>query len=780
MPFGINSAPEVWQQRMHELVEGLTGVEVIADDFLVCGFGDTTEAAIANHDQNLKTFLRRARERNLTLNSEKLKLRQSQVPFIGHLLTAEGLKTDPSKVQAIVDYPVPTNLAELRTFLGMVQYLAKFCQHLSTASQPLRQLEKKEGEWHWQRPQSKAFNEIKDLVTKAPVLRYFDVSKNITIQCDASQYGIGATLLQEGQPVHYANRALTTTEQNYAQIEKELLAVVFSCEHFEHYIYGKHVTVETDHKPLIAIQKKPINTASKRLERMMLRLQRFDLNLTYKPGKEMYIADALSRALPRQSKISSTSHFCNDLETVNFVEDLPISDSTLAKFQVETAKDESLQVLSQVIRAGWPTKTSMVPTSAQPFFKYRDEMTLQNGLIFKGTKIVVPESLHRCMLEETHKSHQGLQACLRRAREVFFWPRMSAQLKDLIDKCSICQSVKPEQASEPLQPHPVPDRPWQRVATDLFTFENRNYLVLVDYYSNFIELDYLADTSSQTVIHKLKMHFARHGVPDYVVSDNGPQYTSLEFRRFATTWKFKHVTTSPHYPQANGMAESVVKTRKTIMKKALLSKSDPYLGLLDHHNTPTAATGMSPCQRLFGRRTKTLVPFSEPLLKTEQTVSDLLKKDRVKQAKHFDQHTKQLSELKSGDIVRMKLPGETQWSQAVVSSKIAPRSYKVEVNGRFYRRNRKQLRSTKEPLQESPSEMDEDDLTTSNNLPEQTQSSPASTQAKAATTPPRPQLFPSHRTTELSARPPQVATTTEIRTRYGRLIKPPKKFDIES
>lgn len=303
-----------------------------------------------------------------------------------------------------------------------------------------------------------------------------------------------------------------------------------------------------------------------------------------------------------------------------------MSDSTLAKFQAEAAKDESLQVLSQVIRAGWPTKTSMVPTSAQPFFKYRDEMTLQNGLVFKGTKIVVPESLHRCMLEETHKSPQGLQACLRRAREVFFWPRMFAQLKDLIHKCSICQSVKPEQANEPFQPHPVPDRPWQRVATDLFTFENRNFLVLVDYYSNFIELDYLADTSSQTVIHKLKMHFARHGVPDYVASDNGPQYTSSEFRRFATTWKFNHVSTSPHYRQANGMAESAVKTCKTIMKKALLSKSDLYLGLLDHHNTPTAATGISPCQRLFGRRTKTLLPFSESLLKTDQTVSDLLKK----------------------------------------------------------------------------------------------------------------------------------------------------------
>ena len=171
---------------MHKLVEGLTRVEVIADDFLICGFGDTTKAALANHDQNLKAFLLRARERNLTINSEKLKLRQSQVSFIGHLLTAEGLRPDPSKVEAIVHYPAPTNLAELRTFLGMVQYLAKFCQHLSTISQPLRQLEKKEVEWCWEQPQNEAFKKIKDLVIKAPLLQYFDVSKNITIQCDAS------------------------------------------------------------------------------------------------------------------------------------------------------------------------------------------------------------------------------------------------------------------------------------------------------------------------------------------------------------------------------------------------------------------------------------------------------------------------------------------------------------------------------------------------------------------------------------------------------------------
>ncbi|PFX27769.1 Retrovirus-related Pol polyprotein from transposon 17.6 [Stylophora pistillata] len=241
MPFGINSAPEVWQQRMHELVEGLTESQ---------GFPQSRKRKKPHSQQ-------REFETSTVTSS-----------FIGHL-TAEGLEPE---VQAIVDYPVPTNLAELRTILGTVQYLVKFCQHLSTASQPLRQLEKKEIEWHYQHPQDKAFKEIKEFITKAPVLQYFDVSKNVTIQCDASQYGIGATLLQEGQPVHYANRALTSTEQNYAQIEKELLAVVFSCVRFEHYIHAKHVAVETDYKPLIAIQKKPINTASKRLQRMMLRL----------------------------------------------------------------------------------------------------------------------------------------------------------------------------------------------------------------------------------------------------------------------------------------------------------------------------------------------------------------------------------------------------------------------------------------------------------------------------------------------------------------------------
>ena len=169
MPFGISSAPEVWQRKMHEAIEGLLGVEVIADDFLVCGFGDTVDEAVKDHDQNLTAFLQGCRELNLTLNLQKIKLRLSQVPFMGHLLTADGVVTDPNKVRAIRDMPTPTDVKSLKRFLGMVTYLAKFLPNLSSVCEPLRQLELKDAEWCWLPVHDEAVQSIKDLVCDAPV-----------------------------------------------------------------------------------------------------------------------------------------------------------------------------------------------------------------------------------------------------------------------------------------------------------------------------------------------------------------------------------------------------------------------------------------------------------------------------------------------------------------------------------------------------------------------------------------------------------------------------------
>lgn len=313
MPFGIYSAPEVWQRTMHEFVEDLEGVEVIADDFLIAGFGSTDRKVNQSLERNERAFLEKCRLWNLKLNHAKVKRHQTSVKFMGHLFTSQGLMPDPEKIQAILQMPEPDDLTALKRFLGMVTYLAKFMPHLSQMTEPLRRLEDKNVEFQWLEQHSIAMNTIKKFLTEAPVLRYYDVSKPVTVQCDASQSGLGAVLLQEGQPVCYASRALTDTESQYAQIEKEMLAITWACDNFDQYLYGRDtVTVETDHEPLKSVFKKEIHKSPKRRQRMRLALQKYSLEVQKKKGPLMYIADALSRAYLKTTDGAQTE-FCEIL-----------------------------------------------------------------------------------------------------------------------------------------------------------------------------------------------------------------------------------------------------------------------------------------------------------------------------------------------------------------------------------------------------------------------------------------------------------------------------------
>ena len=214
MPFGVNSAPEVWQRRMREHIEGLKGVEVIADDFVIVGYGNTPAEWQSDHDQNVRAFLNRCRERNLKPNEKKARLRQQEVPFIGQLLTPEGLKPDPCKVEAIVQMPDPTDVHSLHPFLGMVNYLAKFLPRLSDETEVLRKLTERGAEWCWLPAHADAVARVKEMIVTALVLAYCDVSKPVVIQCDAFQTRLGAALLQEGRRVAYSSRVMTPTEQN--------------------------------------------------------------------------------------------------------------------------------------------------------------------------------------------------------------------------------------------------------------------------------------------------------------------------------------------------------------------------------------------------------------------------------------------------------------------------------------------------------------------------------------------------------------------------------------
>ncbi|PIK34233.1 hypothetical protein BSL78_28947 [Apostichopus japonicus] len=275
---------------------------------------------------------------------------------------------------------------------------------------------------------------------------------------------------------------------------------------------------------------KPLYKAPKRLQRMLLPLQIYDVTLGYRPGKQMQQADTLSRAyLPGKPQ----GHTSREVESVNMVYQLPITDSRKQAIQAHTTSDSTLQTLITIIHNGWPQSKNYLPQCVTPYYQCRDELTVQDGVVIRGERVVVPKTLRREMLDKIHSSHLGIDGCLRRARECLYWPGMNAELKDYIQTCDVCASVGTNQPKEPLMPHAIERRPWSKVGVDLFHVHDRNYVVTVDYFSGFWEIDFLQDTTSNSVIHKLKGQFARHGIPDVCMSDNGPQFSSYEFKQFA-------------------------------------------------------------------------------------------------------------------------------------------------------------------------------------------------------------------------------------------------------
>jgi len=694
LPFGLNSSAEVFAKRFHQAFENIPGVETYMDEMLIAGKDDK------EHDERLRRVLDTARAKGIKLKPSKCSLRVKEVKFVGHVITEHGVKPDNSKIEAIQAMPCPTNRKELERFLGMINYLGKFLPNLSDVTAHLRELLKQDTEWQWLEQHTAAVTNLKTLVTQAPVLAFYDTAKSVQLSVDASPDGLGAVLTQGGKPVAFASRSLTDCEKRYAQIEKEMLAVVYGAEHFHYYVYGHEVTIETDHKPLEAIIKKPLSSAPPRLQRMLLRLMKYNVTLKYKAGREMFVPDTLSRAaLPRQSPASDDW----EAQVHLVVSSLPISDEKMKVFQQVTAEDPTLQTLKKQIQVGWPDKKSDVPDCIRPYSGFQDELSEANGLLFKGEQIIVPRMLQKEMLQKLHQGHLGRDKCLAAARDVLFWPGMSSQIIDTVAKCGICNQHQHSQQKEPMISHDIPTLPWEKIGADLFHFGGKNYLLLVDYYSKYFEINLLPAVKAADVILHMKSQFARHGIPKDIVSDNGPQFSCEDFAAFAKSWGFKHTTTSPRYSQSNGMVERAVQTIKSLLKKAQASGQDPYMALLQYRNTPFPDSP-SPAQLLMNRRLRTILPATDtylrPSVPDHEQVSDMLDKRQQEQQKQYNKTAMQnpFPELKAGQPVRMQMQHGATWRPAVVVSKAnEPRSYVVKTpDGAVYRRNRRMLRQTNE------------------------------------------------------------------------------------
>lgn len=740
LPFGIASAPEHFQRMMMtEVTTGLDGVLCHMDDVLV--WGRTQD----EHDMRLHAVLQKAQETGITLNMDKCELTRHTVKFLGHVLSADGVKPDPEKTSAVQEMDPPKNVSELRSFLGMVNQLGRFIPHLAEKHKVLRDLLSKKNHWYWGEEQQAAFDQLKAELSSTPVLTLYNPNSALKISADASSFGLGAVLLQQNKdgwsPVAYASRSMTPTEQRYAQVEKEALAATWACERFSSFILGRQFELETDHKPLVSLLGgKALDDLPPRIQRFRMRLLRYDYIVKHVPGKSLWTADTLSRA-PLRSKQTHTD--TNLLENTNIyvdsvISNLPVSGDYLASLREHLKADSTCSTLMKYCTDGWPDK-SQLQGELKRYWEDMAVLTVHDGLLLRGTRLVIPSALQGDVLHRLHEGHLGVTKCRGRAKDTVWWPGLSSQLNNMVLKCKICIKER-QNVKEPLMPTDMPDRPWQTVGADLFTLRGKTYLLVVDYFSRYVEIALLSPTKSTDVVLHLKSMFARHGICEFFKSDNGPQFSGSYFKDFAAKYGFVHTTSSPKFPQSNGEAERAVQTVKNLLTKA----SDPYLALLAYRATPLQ-NGYSPAELLMGRRLRTTVPTLptqlNPALPDYDEVGAKEKEKRKNDARYFDKRHR-------ARTLRPLVPGEDVWvtdarvEGTVISQHNTPRSYIVQGPQGTLRRNRHHL------------------------VPLQTNNGVIDAEPQVEEEPPTPE-----------APPVTSSTTTEtVQTRAGREVRPPQRL----
>ena len=451
---------------------------------------------------------------------------------------------------------------------------------------------------------------------------------------------------------------------------------------FTTFIIGKHFEIETDHKPLVPLlSSKHLDTLPPRILRFRLRLGRYDYSIqhVHVAGKFLFTADALSRAPCSSTAEPETGITDADVESFadTITSSVLVTKTLLEKYRMGQFKDPTCTTIKQFCLSGWPEKRK-VPANLKAYWLVRHELSICKDLLLFGCRIVVPDSLKTLTLQRLHDGHLGIQQCCLRAASAVWWPGLAKQVINMVQRCLVCANITPYQWNLYMISSCLPAYPWQRVSTDLFVLKGCTYLLVVDYFSRYPEVIQLATTTSKKVIGALKSVFARHGIPEEVVSDNGPQFALDEMKEFAQHYGFHYCTSSPYYPQGNGHAERAVKT----VKNLLSNTEDPWLELLNYRAAPFPWCGLSPAELHFGRRIRTRVPQVEtqltpgwPYLDDFCTYDQRLKQQ---QKTNYDlrHRVRSLSPLKPDTEVWIK-QGDKQTKGTVVTAAATPRSYIV-------------------------------------------------------------------------------------------------------
>ena len=663
--FGINCATEMFQAVMQQVLNGLQGVRCICDDILVYGRSQ------AEHDRNLLAVINRLLESGLTLNKGKCLLNQPELEWYGHVFSAEGLRIHPRRIDAIKKMKPPANAAEVKSFLSMAQYNARFIKNFAQKSEPLRRLTKQDAAFIWGNEEMHAFMTIQNDLCQNVTTSYYDPHRKTYIITDGSKQGVCALLAQPDDSgklkiVCCASKSLTDVQTRWSQIEIELYAVVFGCEKYHRYIYGSAETVIlTDHRPLLHILNNPAAKLPARLERLCLRLMAYRLRTSFIDGSTNP-ADYASRH-PTEPADSNTADAVEGYVRFIVQQALPKA-IALDEVKTATAADPVLSKVIEFITTGrW--NEAYGKAEFQPYVNVKSELAVDAdcSVVLRQTRLVIPASLQQRVVDIAHAAHMGIEKTTSLIRTKCWFPRLHALVDKTVRSCIACQCNTPEtRTMAPLQMSRLPKSVWTELSADFAgPMPDGSYLlIIVDEYSRFPVVEVVHSTSADTVIPAFERVFATFGNIEQLKTDNGPPWSSNKWKEYAAYRGFKHRRITPAWPRSDAIAEREVRTimkavrTATVEGKNWKTQLNSFLEL--YRNTPHSTTNKAPAECVFGRKLRTRLPQMESQssrvnagFDAEMRKSDTAAKQKMKQ--HADSHNHARErELSVGDTVLVK------------------------------------------------------------------------------------------------------------------------------
>jgi hypothetical protein len=697
LPFGIKSAPGYFQEIMEQLTADLPGVAVYLDDILVSG------TSADDHLKNLRRLLQRLHDHGLRCRLEKCRFAEPSVEYLGHCLTKTGISKG-AKVDAVRAMPAPTNVSELQSFLGSVQFYSKFLPNLATTAAPLHRLTQKNAPWIWGAAEKKAFQQLKDMLSSDNVLVHYDASLPLGLSCNASSVGIGAVLFHRypdgsERPIANVSKKLSRAQCNYSQIQREALAIVFGLKKFYQYLFGRHFILVTDHKPLIALfgpTKETPSLAANRLARWALQLSQFDYEIEHRKTEDHGNADALSR-LPTEDDLQfdgeETGEDTDMVCAINVLS-VQVKPADASSFVSESSRDPVISKAIRYTREGWPKKKKDEDPDLSRFRQLQDSLSICNGCLVHGNRVVVPSSLRPQILEILHLGHFGMERMKQLARTAVYWPNIDDDIEAACRHCEPCAEHQNRPPKMPVHPWMLPEKPWSRLHLDhAINFMGTNWLVLTDAYSKYPCIHPTQSITASSTIDWLEQDFAHFGYPHTLVTDNAPTFTSEEFQSWCKERGITHLSGAPYHPATNGAAERLVGTFKQSLRKSKLPARKALQEFLMQYRRMPTSSGFSPSELLNGRQIRTKIDTLLP------SPTHLAQQKQCKDAAKSAQTSKKTTVYRVGDAVYTLYFGPRQdkdprWVPATITKTRGSCTYEVKVhpNGPIWRRHWEQLR----------------------------------------------------------------------------------------